>query len=451
MSSLVAAAYAFVVPPIEAGTASTFVSGPVHECAAANMMDCLTYNDCRVCMKGHAPDDTSACVEPGDVEKYKAEGYRCLAEMEAPSDKGSDPSHFTIGVNMQHPSSAAQYAAAGINTYFGIDWPGVSAESLQTLAQNNISLYAEQSDDTLKFKDSPVIVGWDIGWDEPDNAQSDGHGGYNPCLDPSKIQARYNEMKQKDSRPVYMCLGRGVSDTTWGGRGKCTGKTEMYAEYLKGTDVAAYDIYPDNTDKGMCTGNLTCVYQGLENLKAWDPRKGSRPTPRVMALETGPISKGAPGPTPADLRSEAWMTIVSGAMGINYFVHYFGGDCPKSSGNSICTDYLLHNPPMLAAVTKLNAEITSLAPALNAPNCSSSAATVDDDRVAILARACTSAGMYLFAVSLADATVHAKFSVAAGASAATLGYDEAARTIAVSGGAFSDTFTKYQVHLYRLS
>ena len=34
-----------------------------------------------------------------------------------------DPSIFTIGVNMQHPSLAAQYAAAGINQFVGVDWP----------------------------------------------------------------------------------------------------------------------------------------------------------------------------------------------------------------------------------------------------------------------------------------------------------------------------------------
>ena len=87
--------------------------------------------------------------------------------------QASDPSHFTIAVNMQHPSLAAQYAAAGINQFVGVDWPGVTADSLKKFADLNITVIATQTADTLKLKDSPEIVGCDIGWDEPDNAQGE--------------------------------------------------------------------------------------------------------------------------------------------------------------------------------------------------------------------------------------------------------------------------------------
>ena len=240
------------------------------------------------------------------------------------------------------PSSTRQ---AGINQFVGVDWPGVTADSLKKFADLNITVIATQTADTLKLKDSPVIVGWDIGWDEPDNAQGDGHGGYGPCIEPSKVQQRYAQLKKADpTRPIYMNFGRGVADTTWGGRGVCTGKTDMYNAYMKACDVCAYDIYPAN---GGCDGNLTCVYQGLENLHAWDPRKGTaQPTPLGMALETGPIGDDASkSPTPADLRSEVWMTLISGATSINYFVHRF-------TKSGVDTSYLLKNPTMLAAVRR---------------------------------------------------------------------------------------------------
>ena len=371
-------------------------------------------------------------------------GYAAPLPEKLRVEVSGDPSHFTIGVNMQHPSLAEQYAAAGINQFVGVDWPGVTADSLKKFADLNITVITTQTADTLKLKDSPVIVGWDIGWDEPDNAQGDGHGGYGPCIEPSKVQQRYAQLKKADpTRPIYMNFGRGVADTSWVGRGVCTGKTDMYNAYMKACDVCAYDIYPAN---GGCDGNFTCVYQGLENLHAWDPRKGTaHPTPLGMALETGPIGDDASkSPTPADLRSEVWMTLISGATSINYFVHRF-------TKSGVDTSYLLKNPTMLAAVTKVNQEITSLAPVLNAANCSASAATVDDDRIAILARACSPTGMYLFAVNLAATTVTPTFTVTSGSEVHTLGYDEPARNIPLVKAKFGDTFAKYQVHLYRLS
>ena len=100
-------------------------------------------------------------------------GYAAPLPEKLRVEVSGDPSHFTIGVNMQHPSLAEQYAAAGINQFVGVDWPGVTADSLKTFADLNITVIATQTADTLKLKDSPEIVGCDIGWDEPDNAQGE--------------------------------------------------------------------------------------------------------------------------------------------------------------------------------------------------------------------------------------------------------------------------------------
>ena len=117
---------------------------------------------------------------------------------------------------MQHPSLAAQYAAAGINQFVGVDWPGVTADSLKKFADLNITVIATQTADTLKLKDSLVIVGWDIGWDEPDNAQGDGHGGYGPCIE-LEGAAAVRAAEEGPDAPHLHELRRGVADTTWGG------------------------------------------------------------------------------------------------------------------------------------------------------------------------------------------------------------------------------------------
>ena len=46
-------------------------------------------------------------------------GYAAPLPEKLRVEVSSDPSHFTIGVNMQHPSLAEQYAAAGINQFVG--------------------------------------------------------------------------------------------------------------------------------------------------------------------------------------------------------------------------------------------------------------------------------------------------------------------------------------------
>ena len=43
------------------------------------------------------------------------------------------------------------------------------------------------------------------------------------------------------------------------------------------------------------------------------------------------------------------------------------------------------------------------------------------------------------------------FTVTSGSEVHTIGYDEPPRTIPLVKAKFGDTFTKYQVHLYRLS
>ena len=48
---------------------------------------------------------------------------------------------------------------------------------------------------------------------------------------------------------------------SWGGRGTCTGMTDMYPMYAKGADILAFDIYPVN--EGV---PLEMVAAGVDNL-----------------------------------------------------------------------------------------------------------------------------------------------------------------------------------------
>ena len=61
-------------------------------------------------------------------------------------------------------------------------------------------------------------------------------------------------------------------------------------------------------------------------------------------------------PTPHQVRSEAWMSLIHGSRGLIYFVHQFKPTFREAA--------LLDDPDMVAAVTALNRQITELAPVL---------------------------------------------------------------------------------------
>jgi hypothetical protein len=71
-------------------------------------------------------------------------------------------------------------------------------------------------------------------------------------------------MKKKDpSRPVYLNLGQGMAWPNWIGRGECFGDNDSYKisnnGYLKGCDIASFEIYPVNNYDEETGGNLWYV------------------------------------------------------------------------------------------------------------------------------------------------------------------------------------------------
>src|SRR6185436_19022506 len=126
----------------------------------------------------------------------------------------------------------------------------------------------------------------------------------------------YDSMVQNDStRPVWLNLGRGVSDTTWVGRGTCTGNTDMYKDYAKGADILSYDIYPVND--GHSDG-LDAVPKGVDNLRQWSNYE----KPVIADIEGSNIDNTT-RPSPAQIETEVWMALIHGASGIMYFCHRF--------------------------------------------------------------------------------------------------------------------------------
>lgn len=353
----------------------------------------------------------------------------------------SDPSFFPIAVWLQDPSMMQKYADIGINIYVGL-WEGPTEAQLSALQAASMSVGCDQNDVGLAHVNDETIVMW-TQQDEPDNAQSDGAGGYGPCVPASEVQSIYQSIKANDpTRPVYLNLGQGVANIPYIGWGSACSKTHPadYADYIEGSDIISFDIYPANSTYAEIKGNLYYVATGVDNLIAWSG--GGKPVWNWIEC-TGIDDVGAK-PTPEQVKAEVWMSIVHGSMGIGYFVHEF---------NPFNEHALLDDATMKAAVAAINQQIHDLAAVLNTPpiiNAGTVSSADADVPVDMLLKRLGSA-TYVFAVAMRGSPTHATFSgltnLAASAAVEVLGEN---RTIVMSADSFQDDFTGWGVHLYKI-
>ena len=346
----------------------------------------------------------------------------------------ADPTYFPVAVWLQNPGNAAKYRDAGINTYVGL-WRGPTAEQLDALKAAGMKVVCPQNALGRQRKDDPTIIAWMHG-DEPDNAQARPGGGYGPPILPEKIVADYGRIREADpSRPVFLNLGQGVAWDNYIGRGVRRNKPEDYPEYLKGCDIASFDIYPAVHDHADIAGKLWKVPEGVARLRKWGEGK------KIVwnCIEASRIDNEKVKPTAAQIRSEVWMSLIHGSTGLIYFVHQFK---PRFSEAS-----LLQDADLLAGVTAINRQIQSLAPALNSPTIAEGVAVTSDAPVDAIAKR-QGDSTWVFSVAMRDQPAKATFVVkGATGTAEVLGEN---RTIPLKDGKFEDAFKPYDVHLYRI-
>ena len=353
----------------------------------------------------------------------------------------ADEDYFPIAVWLQDPRNAARFQAAGINLYVGL-WRGPTTHQLAALRQAGMSVICAQNRTALEHLDDPGIVGW-MHDDEPDNAQSLGEGkGYGPPILPVRIQQDYERMRAADpTRPILLNLGQGVAWDDYIGRGVRRNHPEDYPEYVKGCDIASFDIYPAVHDHPAVAGKLEFVARGVERLRGW---AGNAKTV-WNCIECTHISNERIKATPAQVRSEVWMALIRGSRGLIYFVHQFKPVFREAA--------LLDDPEMLAGVTAINRRIRELAPVLNSPSVLdgvSVTSSVEGVPIAWMMKR-RGATNYVFAVNLRKQPTRGTFRFHAaetGSNRGTISVLDEARSISVENGTFTDEFEPYAVHLY---
>ena len=342
---------------------------------------------------------------------------------------------FPISVWLQDPDRAAAYKAIGVNQFVGL-WKGPTDVQLARLTAAGMSVFCDQKPGAIRGPSSGIIQGWVMS-DEPDNAQEKFGGGWGSCILPPVVATEYRRLKQADpGRPVLLNLGQAIANETWPGRGEfCSRHDEHYPEYIRATDIVSYDVYPVNEKVP-----LWYVGKGVDRLRKWAEYK----KPVWNWIETTSIS-GGPKPLPSQVKSEVWISIIHGSMGIGYFCHSFK---PKESEAE-----LLEDAEMRQGVAAVNGQVASLAAVLNAPSVANGVTVASSNGKSpidvMLKR--QNGATYLFAVGgRPGGATTATFQLRDAPAKLTAEVVGESRTVTVAGGKFEDRFGDYQVHIYRL-
>jgi hypothetical protein len=363
-----------------------------------------------------------------------------LSQITAFSLSGSDadPNFFPITVWLQGEWNAAKFAQAGVDVYVdAAPSHAITQAMLTELKNNGIFEIGTINSVALNSPDTSQVIGW-FSYDEPDDAQQLKNGSYGPCIEPSVVVSTYKDIKSQDTthnRPVFLNFGMGVADVNWVGRGVCTGKTNMYPEYAQGADIVSFDIYPRNSGYP-----LEIIATGVDNLRKWT----NYSKPVWCYIETTKISTTSKGePTASDMKTEVWMALIHGAVGINYFCHQI---------TPFVEDGCVENATIAAAMKSINTQIKSLAPVLNSQTVEGTVTVSSSNPnvpVSIMVKVYEKQ-TYIFAVAMRDTSVTATFTIKGITNAVATVIGES-RTRQVSNGVFSDNFSGYQVHLYSVN
>jgi hypothetical protein len=298
----------------------------------------------------------------------------------------------------QCPSAHPASIAAGINLFMGTAC-GTPQRTMASLAGKALLL-----PDVASRSDGPGVIGWhqldeaDVLVSKPDDL---------PLLPPSS----------RTGRTTFLTL----SNHVWSGAAQLPGARDLYPGLISRAEVVGLDLYPLQS---FCRKDLlAAVYAAQRELVVL-----ARGKPTFQWIEVDPMGVCAGlDPSPALVRAETWLAIAGGARAIGYFPENW-------------------RPAIRAEITRLNAEIRALAPALLGPE--TPVTVVAPSRVLAGGRTLNGA-TYVIAVNPTFARVGATLvAPALGAGTRRLRVLGESRVVVARDGRFSDRFRGLQARVY---
>lgn len=355
-------------------------------------------------------------------------------------------STYPIGVWMQDPTrNAVAFKNVGVNVFVGLwnfptdsgQYPGWSVDAVTALKNNGLTAFA--GDDTGWAAAHPAIssalTGYLLG-DEPDMNRVN----CSNCSDwPDPWKQHGDQVKAAaaaQGREVYANFGKGFCLYPWSGY---SGSESVdFPKYVEPETVLSCDAYweTDPYEGHANSGELWRYGWSLDNMERWASGK-----PVWGFLEAAGPWSGSNKINPLRIMPIVWMEVVHGADGIEYFCHDFSGSGLDSGCLSLSGSYM----------QTADTSIQKYADVLNSPKLSGTTATG-----LVSTRTHSSAGQtYVFAMGDGDSshgqgvTVDSTITVPGGASGTVTVLDEN-RTLTMTNGSFTDHFTPYQHHVYRI-
>ncbi|MGY1631534.1 hypothetical protein ACI784_07495 [Geodermatophilus sp. SYSU D01186] len=371
----------------------------------------------------------------------------------------SDESYFPIGVWLESVTSeqdTREDAAAGINLYVGL------TEDSDLSLVGDAGMLAIHD---LKGEVGEETAGWLVSdevdmWGGPGEDEWTGlRPGEGDICTPAggrcgyTVQRTLLEDLPDDDRLRYSNYGKGVA--FWE-------SDEEAARFVNDfQDVVSVDAYW-YTDESTCGlgegGNFfgteavippdqchRAANYGLtvDRVRSLVEPPGSRPVWAFVEVGHPFPDDSYPTITPEQVRAAVWSSLIHGARGIVYFNHSFGGPC--------ISQHVLRDPcyaDVREEVTRVNEQVTDLAPVLNAPSVQDFVRV--DGEVDTLVKLHDDT-LYVLAASRGQGPAEVRFSMPCFEDSSTATVLGESRTVSMSAGRFTDSFDdETAVHVYRV-
>jgi len=334
-------------------------------------------------------------------------------------------------------------------------WPGDNTyrepSDLTGLVNNNLYAFAGRQPDTTAATNCTVgtkcsnIWGYMIG-DEADMSSNPSH------IYPSTVQANAAAFRAIDpDRVIYSNFGKGFALVPWIGYSYGDKTNDMIA-YCDAVDIASCDFY-GNTDPYEPAVNLGIRAYGRTIDKMRYLCGYKKPIWNFIEVSQ-PWSNSANKPTPDEVYSAVWISIIHGASGIEYFLHdFWAGDGVTTS------DGLTEDAAMTSKVNETNILITSLAQVLNSPHVSWSDYTFsisgNSSQVDIMLKEVNNT-LYILTIEGEGNATSVTVSFKSTRIPSDVEVLNEGRKIKLDSSTyetytFSDTYSGYQVHLYKVT